>query len=296
MNEELVSGLLVSEHPNLRQPVLITAFAGWPDAGEVATGSLRYLIASLNARKFAYMDADTYYDYCAARPTADISRGLVRSIREPASEFYYWRNPSATHDLVLLLAAEPQLRWRRYLRSQLALISSLGVEMVICLGGMFDAVPHSVPPRVTGSATSEAMRERLVEAGVALSDYQGPISIHTPLMLACQQAGVESGSIWGHTPHYVRTVANPRVCHAMLSKTLPLAGVELPLDDLLIAGQYLDASLNRMASNNAELADYIRRLEERHAAGTAAEEEYLQDTERIIRDVERFLKGENKQG
>jgi hypothetical protein len=36
-------------HPELRDPVLLAAFAGWNDAAEVATGTLRFMIRQWNA-------------------------------------------------------------------------------------------------------------------------------------------------------------------------------------------------------------------------------------------------------
>lgn len=293
MTEEGTGLLSLNEHPALRRPALIAAFAGWPDAGEVATGAVRYLVAKLNARRLGYIDSDAFYDYGTARPVTSIERGALQSLRYPTSDLFYWRNPDEERDLVILLATEPQLRWRRYVRTVLNVARSLGVEMVVTLGGLFDSLPHTAVPRVSGLATSAALRERLVSLDTNLSEYTGPSSIHTSVMMACQESGLDSVSLWGHNPHYVRTVANPKVCHALLARVSALLGLHFNLSDLKAAGEYLDETLNRLLTQNEELRLYVTKLEEQ-VQGTREPEpdEPGEGTEHIIRDVEDFLRRE----
>ena len=57
------------EQPTLRQPDLIAAFLGWPDAAQVSTGTVSYMIDHLPAVKLAEMKSDDYYDFATVRPT-----------------------------------------------------------------------------------------------------------------------------------------------------------------------------------------------------------------------------------
>lgn len=297
MTEEGSGLLSLNEQPALRRAALLAAFAGWPDAGEVATGALRYLVAKINARRLGYIDSDAFYDYGTVRPVTAIERGALQSLRFPSSDLFYWRNPDEGRDLVILLATEPQLRWRRYVRTVLNAARSLGVQTVISLGGLFDTVPHTAEPRVSGLATTTQLRERLVSVDVNLSEYTGPSSIHTSLLLACQEGGFEGISLWGHAPHYVRTVANPKVCYALLARVGLLLDIRWNLSDLRAAGEYLDEQLSRMLRQHEELRLYVQRLEEQvRGAREPSPEEGLEDTERIIRDVEDFLRREQGRG
>jgi proteasome assembly chaperone (PAC2) family protein len=301
MTDEGTGLLSLNEHPALRQPALLAAFAGWPDAGEVATGALRYLVAKLSARRLGYIDSDAFYDYGTARPITAIEGGALQSLRYPASDLFYWRNPEEDgRDLVFLLATEPQLRWRRYVRTLLNVVRTLGVETVVTLGGLFDSLPHTAEPRLSGLATSAALRHRLAGLDVNLSEYTGPSSIHTSVMQACQENGFDSVSLWGHAPHYVRTVANPKVCHALLSRVSLLLEIPFNLADLQAAGEYLDETLNRLLGQNDELRLYVQKLEEQlegtHEPAGDAGSEGTEGTERIIRDVEDFLRREQRRG
>ena len=55
--------LVINEYPDLRHPSLVAAFAGWPDAAEVATGAVVYLVRKLNARKSAETKAGELRQY-----------------------------------------------------------------------------------------------------------------------------------------------------------------------------------------------------------------------------------------
>ena len=111
-NQEPDSPIVLFERPELRHPAIVAAFGGWPDAGEVATGAVRYLIAKLNARRLGHIVADSFYDYSTARPVVAIERGTIHTVRNPSNDLLYWRNPNEERDLIILLANEPQLRWQ----------------------------------------------------------------------------------------------------------------------------------------------------------------------------------------
>ena len=70
-------------------------------------------------------------------------------------------------------------------------------------------------------------------------------------------------SLWGHTPVYVRTVANPKTCHAVLSRLCAPAIAATAPGRLARGGrEFLDRELNRLLDQNEGLRSYIRKLEE----------------------------------
>lgn len=57
MNITKVENMIFHELPELQHPYLITAFAGWTDATQVATGTIAYLIKKAKARRFAELES-----------------------------------------------------------------------------------------------------------------------------------------------------------------------------------------------------------------------------------------------
>ena len=56
------------EKPDVPIEYLVMSFAGWPDAGESATASIKYLMRRLGATKFAEIDPEEFYDFSQERP------------------------------------------------------------------------------------------------------------------------------------------------------------------------------------------------------------------------------------
>ena len=48
------------ETPELHEPTLIAAFAGWSDAGGAATAAAQYLIERWRTRRFAEFEAEDF--------------------------------------------------------------------------------------------------------------------------------------------------------------------------------------------------------------------------------------------
>jgi len=281
--------LTFTENPDLRQPYLVAAFAGWPDAAEVATRSVACLIQKLGAKRFATMSPEEFYDFTARRPAVNVKDGAVARLKMPSNDFYYWSSPTGGNDVVLLMGTEPQLKWATFSNTIVQLAIKLGTRRFYALGGVYDNVPHTRKPRMTGIVNAVSLRRTLEEHGIGLVDYDGPASIHGPLLTDFSKAKIEMVNLWGHSPMYVRYKANPIVCHEMLRVLAALMGVTIDLEDVRQAGTRMGANLERAMSKNPTLRSYVRRLEEQHDAharfrGPDGEaERFIKEAEHIIR-------------
>jgi proteasome assembly chaperone (PAC2) family protein len=256
-----MDALKIQELPSLRGPILIAAFAGWPDAAEVASGTARFLARKLRARRFAEIDPEEFYVFTETRPTTLILAPGQRALEWPSNEFFCWRNPTGERDLIILQGREPNLNWREYVDIILGLAARLEVSQVIALGGTYDAVSHRGQVSLSGHATSPDLREKLDAFGIGSSSYEGPSSVQSALLEACRERGLRAASLWGHAPHYVRAAPNPKVTHAMLRVLRTMLGVDLDLAELEVAGEQLEARVDAAMVENPELRDYIEQLD-----------------------------------
>src|ERR671925_2054163 len=160
--------------PELRKPTLICAFTGWNDAAGSATSALEFLEDSLGADRFAAIDPEEFFDFQVTRPTVRLTEGRTRKIEWPELSFSEGRDPKSGRDLVLLSGAEPNLRWRGFCETVLDAARELGVELMVSLGALLAAVPHTRPVRITGIAASPDLVERL---GFSQTRYEGPTGV-----------------------------------------------------------------------------------------------------------------------
>lgn len=290
--------LSIHSMPELRNPTLVTAFEGWPDAGEVASGAVRYLIRSLGAIRFAEISPEEFYVFTETRPSTIQIRPGQRTLRWPSNDFYYWNSPSGERDLVLLLGREPNLRWGAYTSAILDLCEQCNVNLLVTLGGTYDAVSHHGAVTISGIANTPRLRSRLEPMGIAFSQYQGPSSVQTALVDAARRRGLPAVSLWGHAPHYIQAVPNIKVCHGLLAKLSRLIDLPLDLEELRSASQALEARVDEAIAGNDELQSYVRRLDEGLGVDEPPEElppaeeppGEIPSSDIVLRELEEFLR------
>jgi hypothetical protein len=74
-------------------PTMVTAFSGWIDAGEAATGAMRFLVRQLAAEPLAEINPEDFVDFTQVRPVVRLSAEGQRLIRWPWSAFWTWQPP-----------------------------------------------------------------------------------------------------------------------------------------------------------------------------------------------------------
>src|SRR5262245_48490765 len=205
----MMLGLTLERRPELRSPALIVAFAGWGDAGEAASAAVRWLIRRLPAQRMGFIDAEHYQNFTSTRPTVRFVGG-ERRVSWPGHDIFYHTDPEKPRDLALLIAREPELRWRTYCETVLHLAREIDADTLITLGAFLGDTPHSRPVPLTGFATTPELKERLDEMRVGGSAYEGATSITTVLHDFARRSNVPSASIWAAVPHYLPTTANPK--------------------------------------------------------------------------------------
>jgi len=248
------------ERPVLHEPYLIIGFEGWPNAGEISSFALRHLIDSLGAREFASIPTENFYQISSLRPMAVIKEGRLIELKSSGNHFYYVKGlPS--NDLILFSGVEPHLRWNVFADLILDLAERFRVTQVLTIGGTYDYVPHTYPPMVSSLFNHEELRERVVGAGLGLTEYSGPISIHTFILEAAGKRNLDAISLWGHAPQYLQT-RNVKVACSLLKKLIDLTGIEIDLSDLEKAGEYFDQQINQLVEEDPKLQEVIGKLEE----------------------------------
>jgi proteasome assembly chaperone (PAC2) family protein len=261
--------------PPLEKPALIAGFGGWPNAGDVSTWVLSYLIRSLNALRCAEIRPEPFYDLTDLRPTVSIQEGRVRHINYPSNVFYTVSGEGAPgRDLVLFLGQEPHLNWPLFIDAFMDTARKIGVEEIYTIGGLFDNVPHTIEPQVTGVATHRELLSRAETLGILPANYEGPMSVHTHILVRAGQAGIPCLSLWGHAPYYIQS-NNTKTCLVILRRLRDLLGLPLDLSTVEQATEKLDHQIEEVLRSKPELRDYIRSLEEeyRSAGGPPRKEE-----------------------
>ena len=275
----------MTRRPTLHRPVLIAAFRGWNDGGQGASLAGGYLAKLWQARRFAEIEAEGFFDFQATRPQVTLEEGMTRRIDWPENAFYHAHVEGFDNEPVLLLGVEPNLRWRTFADLIVDLARDLGVELVVTLGALLADVPHTRPAPVTGSATSPELVERL---NLSASRYEGPTGIVGVLHDACRRAELDSASLWAAVPHYVSLNPSPKAAQALCQRLGQVLGGEIETEELERASEAYTEQVSDAVSSDEETAAYVADLESR--ADALAPEGELPTGDTIAAELTRFLR------
>lgn len=256
--------------PELKDPFLVAGFHGWSDAGSVSSDSLAYLMETLKPRVLATLSDEPFVNYTLSRPVAQIEDGIIHELEPATAEFMCWKNVDGGHDLVLFLGKEPHYWWENYALIVLEVIRRLRIQRLYTIGGVQDTVSHVSPPLVTavGSSASVIARTVKLESGVKAADYYGPISIHSYLIKACADAGIEAVSLWGHVPAYLQK--SPRLVAKMITLLNKAAGMTCSTEPLKKKCVELDMRINEALLKDPNLKRFVDSIERDDAAQTGS--------------------------
>ncbi len=272
---------------------MVCAFQGWNDAGDAASSAVSFLASALDARRFARIDSEEFYDFQANRPSIRFGDDERREISWPMVEIFEASAPRAPRDLVLVQGVEPSMRWRAFTTHMVDLAEALGVQVVVTMGALLGDVPHTRPVAMTGHASDAALLERL---GIQASSYEGPTGIVGVLHTACAQAGLPSASLWAAVPHYVAAASNPKAALALLRRIEVLIGVSVDVSELETSAADYERQVGMAVRSDPDIQAFVERLEQ---AADSEEQDIPEDVPAgaiLASDVPRVLRQRGREG
>ena len=267
----------------LTSPVVIAAFEGWNDAGEAASSAVSHLGTAWDAKPVGEIDPEDYYDFQVTRPVLDVTDGQARRLTWPTTRLVQARPEGLDRDVVLVHGIEPNMRWRGFCSELVDGFAEVGAELVILVGALLADSPHTRPVPVTVAASDE---KQAAELQIEPVDYQGPTGIVGVLQDACTNAGIAAVSLWAAVPHYVAQPPSPKATLALLRGIEDIMDAPMPLGDLPDEARAWERGVDELAEQDAEVAEYVRALEEAKDATDLPEA----SGDAIAREFERYLR------
>ena len=248
--------------PELRNPVIVAAFAGWNDAADAATTAVKFLIDRWKPTKFAEIEAEEFYVFTETRPMISASKGIMRSITWPSNHFFAFVAPQFDRDIILYLGVEPQLKWKTFTSTFLEVCKRYNVSEVLLLGAFLANIPHSMEVPISGFSSNAEKLERLLEIDVRSSRYEGPTGMVGILQDTFRRASIPVSSMWAAAPHYLAATPNIKVTAALLAYVNAFLSFNLDLSDIQSDAQHFEEQITMLVARDPEASAYVRKLEE----------------------------------
>ena len=239
--------------------IIIAAFDGWNDAGEAASAAIEALRASSEYDLVHSVDPELYFDYQYTRPSTRMDAEGRRQLAWPEAGLWRPRDPGPGPEFWLLTGAEPARTWQAFASEFIDVALRDDITGLVTLGAMLSDVPHTRPISIFASSQNEQVREA---HGLERSLYEGPVGILTVFEHFAENAGIPTASLWASVPHYVASATpSPKVTLALLDRLEELTGVDVDRTLLRTEAAAWEASIDAAASEDEDMAEYIRQLE-----------------------------------
>jgi hypothetical protein len=267
--------LTVDHWPELHEPVMVVALAGWVDAGIAGAGAITALREQLDAPdEFGRIELVDQMDLQQTRPVAHWGEDGTRVIDWPEIRFVAGR---LGRDVVIVSGPEPSLRWPSTAAAIVEAGRALDVRDAFTLAGMPSLVSHRRPVPVLATASHHSLAQELEPLRLS---YGGATGLQTAVQRALGDAGVRCGGLWAQVPQYVSGSPSPPAVRALLRRLAEAARLELDLRPL---DARCDAYRNRVDAGLAtrpEVAEVVDRID-REQAATADD---------LVSEIEIFLR------
>lgn len=248
---------------NLGKRYTLIGFSGWPDAGNVASLTVQHIIDSLSPEKLMEFETADFQDLTVSRPTVEIDDGLIKELSFAESALYLWSDPEQDASLLILKSPEPGFYWKAFSKNILDLCGAMSAQRVYLVGGVLDMIPHTRGPRISAVVNMEHLKMEVKIHGITPSNYRGPASIHSYLLMRAREVGLEAISIWGHVPSYV-PYPNAIVAFHVASRLAEMMEISINLDKLARLAEELRRRIDGAVEENPELRGIVRELEKRY--------------------------------
>ena len=287
--------------PPANLTTMVMAFGGWIDAGRAATGALRHLVRDLPAARVARIDPEEFFVFTQERPEVQLTADGGRDIQWPQSEFFAWSPGNSRDGLLLFCGPEPHQRWHTYTKAFLDVAERCGVRRIVSLGALLAGAPHTRPVRVTARCTDAASRSLLEAWGIYRPPtYEGPTGISSVVLDAAERRGMQHVGFMGQAPHYLQGSENPAAIEALVTYVARLLHLSLDMSHFAEAIRDFRTQCDRAVARDRATREHLRQLEQEYDAAAGEEQQPLPsgklDSEKLMRDVEDFLRGQRGGG
>jgi hypothetical protein len=278
---------------------MVVALDGFLDAGSAGAVACRHLVASGaggGGVVVATFDVDELHDYRARRPAMSFVRDHYEQYDAPRLVVRLLKDAGGT-PFLLLHGPEPDTRWEAFCRAVKEVVDRFGVTLVVGMGAVPMAVPHTRPIAITHHANNPDL---LTGASPWRGELRIPSSAQALLELRLGEWGLDAQGFVAHVPHYLAQLDYPRASIALLEHVELAGRLTIDLSGLITLAEDRDEEIARYLAANVEVGEVVAALEQQYDAFERAEESGssllaedrpLPTGEEIGRQFERFLAG-----
>lgn len=274
---------------NLKDPVLLAAFATPSKGGSTGASTLSYLTSQWDAEPVLEFGAEGYYDYSRIRPQLQHSDGQA-TLQWPSNTVYIANPPELDRSVLILVGVEPNLGWPSFLATIDSFCRRNGVSRVLTLHSAPAGVSHRYSTPVVAVYGDETMKDAV---GLPATTYQdGPMDFSAVLSLHLQAAGFQTADLIALEPFYTPGLPDAQAALALVRAIDRFLGCRIPVESLTETARDQREMYDRAVVGSEQLSALAASLEEQQlqigSGITTSEGENLR-VEEVMDEVAQIL-------
>jgi hypothetical protein len=282
-----------------RRPVMLVALDGFLDAGNVSALAVAHLSSADPGRVVATFEIDELHDYRARRPPMTFHEDRYTDYEAPRLVVRLLHDAHGAPYL-LLNGPEPDIRWEGFARAVREVVQAFEVRLVLSLGAVPMAVPHTRPIHLTNHATA---RRLLRQENVWDGEIRIPASAQALLELRLGEWGHDASGYVVHVPHYLAQLDFPGASVRLLEAIGEAGSLSWDLSELREVALQREREIARQIAASDEVREVVSGLEQQydafhnvHGPGLLAADQPLPSGEELGAQFEEFLAGLDQPG
>ncbi len=274
--------------PELEGPHAIAMLEPWIDAGNVGSMTLSWLEDETGARPLAELvKPGAFYDFTRYRPMTYFL-GAERRLRLPNTRITFAKRTDGP-DFLFLRLLEPTSFGEYFVESVVRVLETFGVSRFSLVGSMYNLVPHTRPPMVSGSGSPAALRRQLEELGVRGGRYEGPTSICSAITQRMADLDRETMTMIVSLPQYTQLDDDYIGTLRLQGILASLYGFSLP-DETIHQAELQREQINEAVAADPQVKDIVDQLERSYDLPAGEDEPDEAETPALSPQVEDFLR------
>jgi hypothetical protein len=197
--------------PDLKDPILISAFSSPQKGGDTASAALAYGLQQWKAQPVAEFSSGGFYSYAHMRPWVQRS-GETTVIHWPRNIVY--RVDGDDHSYLILAGVEPTLNWEEFAEGVANFAMRMGVRTAVGLQSFAGMVAHTLPVPVRAAYSDPEIKSRYCIEEV--EQEAGPADFARILNICLANRGCQTVDLFALEPLYISGAPNPSAGAALL--------------------------------------------------------------------------------
>jgi proteasome assembly chaperone (PAC2) family protein len=249
--------------PQLKDPVLISAFTAAHKGGTTATAALGFLLSEWNARQIAEFDAEDCYNYARLRPQVTRIIGQV-AVSWPTNAVYLASPPGSDRSFLFLLGVEPSLKWRSFAEAVAQFALRAGVRTAISMRALPGSVTHTQPSVVQAVYSQPELAQQYGLPVMEMTEYG--LDIGGLINLTLQTMGCQTVDLFAIEPFYAAAIPDAKAGLALLSALGQPFGLSITSEQLAAMAQTQYEAIEAAVSTSDQAQAVVRAIEGRSVA------------------------------